>query len=156
MRWEAVNGRKKWSGSLPYPVKDCRKTEERNSDLGKSKTVWKHSLQSLSTNMARVVVLQKQGHPSFSILSFSVSDFDGARLHNHISWVRTPLPKAALQVTASRFPVKDSRQVLTTSFISVYCFCSFFFFHIVEDIEINCLRTLIICILLWFLDDDFV
>lgn len=106
--------------------------------------------------MARVVVLQKQGHPSFSILSFSVSDFDGARLHNHISWDRTPLPKAALQVTASRFPVKDSRQVLTTSFISVYCFCSFFFFHIVEDIEINCLRTLIICILLWFLDDDFV
>ncbi|KAJ0079739.1 hypothetical protein Patl1_22453 [Pistacia atlantica] len=60
--------------------------------------------------MATVVVLQQQPHPSFSILTSSLSDFNGARLHNHIPWHHSPLPKVALQVTASRLLVKDGHQ----------------------------------------------
>lgn len=52
--------------------------------------------------MARMVVIQHQTHPSSPILTSSLSDFNGARLHSQVHWQQqTPQPKEAVHVTAS-------------------------------------------------------
>ncbi|GAY63160.1 hypothetical protein CUMW_223380 [Citrus unshiu] len=52
--------------------------------------------------MARMVMMQHQTHPCFSILTSTLSGFNGASLHSQVrQQQQTPLPREALHVTAS-------------------------------------------------------